>query len=251
VAPLDGRVAVVTGASRGIGQAVAKVLAEAGATVGLLARSAGPVAKACADVGSPAFPLVADVSDPDQVRAAFAEVEQVHGRLDIVVNNAAVASPHLIEEAGDDELLAQVATNVLGPLYVVRSAVPLLRCSDDAHIVNISSDSAADPYPYLTLYAGTKSALETMSRGLVHELKPDGIRVTALRVGRTETGFKDGWDPARLERALAAWEQAGFTTRVSGEVAQSPEQVASAVLFVCTRAPGTMVDVLHVRAFSP
>ncbi|MGX1675509.1 SDR family oxidoreductase [Streptomyces sp. NPDC055400] len=249
MSPLVGRTALVTGASQGVGLAVARALAAAGVRVGLLARPGHALDEAAKELGKAGLPLPADLCDPDEVRAAFAAVRHEFGGLDYLVNNAATARPHRIEDLADAQLGREVGTNLLGPLYTVREAVPLLRRSGVAHIVNLSSESTADPYPYLLVYAATKSALETLTRGLAHELRPDGIRCTLLRVGQTATGFKSDWDPGQLEKAMNAWEAGGFLARVSGAAPQSPERVAEALLFVLQQTGGSVVGELSVRAY--
>ncbi|ROO88015.1 NADP-dependent 3-hydroxy acid dehydrogenase YdfG [Actinocorallia herbida] len=246
---LAGRTAVVTGASRGTGLAIALALAAEGARVGLLARPGPHLDSAASRLGAAGLPLPADLCDPAAVRAAFALVHSEFGGLDILVNNAAMAEPHLVEEATDAELAREVGTNLLGPLYTTREAVPLLRASRSPHLVNLSSESSADPFPYLLVYAATKAALERLTEGLAHELRPDGIRCTLLKVGRTETTFKDAWDPERLRRAVLAWEEGGFRARVSGSAAQPPERVAEAVLFAVTREGGSVIGELSVRSY--
>jgi NAD(P)-dependent dehydrogenase (short-subunit alcohol dehydrogenase family) len=247
-AVLAGRTALVTGASRGIGLAIARALAAEGARVGLLARPGRALDDAAGELGAAGLALPADLGDPGQVRGAFGAVARAFGGLDILVNNAAVARPHRIEEASDAELSREVGTNLLGALYAVRAAVPLLRASGTGHIVNLTSESSADPFPYLLVYAATKAALETLTRGLALELRPDGIRCTLLRVGQTATSFKDDWDPERREAAIRAWTEGGFRARVSGAAPQPPERVAEAVLFAVTRPPGSVTDELSVRS---
>jgi NAD(P)-dependent dehydrogenase (short-subunit alcohol dehydrogenase family) len=247
--PLAGRTALVTGASRGIGLAVARALAAEGARIGLLARSSPALEAVAKELGDAGLALPADLIDPDEVRAAFAALSRAFGGLDILVNNAAIARPHRIEETSDQQLRAEIGTNLLGPLHTVREAVPLLRASGIGHIVNLTSESSADPFPYLLVYAATKAAVETLTRGLAHELRPDGIRCTLLRVGQTATSFKDDWDPDELAEALRAWTEGGFRARVSGMAPQPPERVAEAVLFALTRPPGSVTDEMSLRSY--
>jgi meso-butanediol dehydrogenase/(S,S)-butanediol dehydrogenase/diacetyl reductase len=244
---IEGRRVLVTGASRGLGRVMCQHLAAAGAQVALMSRPGVALDAAAAQVGGLAVPC--DVGDPTSVRAAFADIEARLGGLDALVNNAALAWPGLVEESSDEQIDEQVRTNLLGPLYAVRSAVPMLRRSADAHIVNISSESVADPFPYLALYAATKAALENLSIGLAHELKPDRIRVTLLQVGRTQTGFKDAWDEDVRARAVQAWSDGGFTARVSGGATQPPDRVAESLLHVLAQPPGSTIDRIHVKAY--
>jgi meso-butanediol dehydrogenase/(S,S)-butanediol dehydrogenase/diacetyl reductase len=241
-------VAAVTGASRGTGLALARALAGAGARVALLSRPSPHLEEAAASIeGALAVPL--DVADPQQVRGAFETVSADLGRLDVLVNNAAVGFAHRIEDATDAEIAAEVGTNFVGPLYCIRAAVPLMRAGGGGTIVNVSSESSADPFPYLVLYGATKAALEVLSRGLLAELRKDGIGVTLLVCGHTRTGgFSATWDPAVREAARAAWEEGGYLQRIAGSEPQEPEDVATALLFVLSRPSRTMVDVIWCRA---
>jgi NAD(P)-dependent dehydrogenase (short-subunit alcohol dehydrogenase family) len=237
----------VTGASRGIGRTIAEGLANAGATVVVLARKSDRLDATAASLPADAMAVPVDVTDPTSVRGAFTEIENNFGHLDLLVNNAAVAWPHRVEEVSDEELLAEVATNLVGPILAIRSAVPLLRRAEAPHIVNISTESVAEPFPYLVVYAATKGGLEVLSRGLVHELADDGIRVTLIRVGRTEGGeFREHWHRERREVAEATWSKLGFRPRDA--VGQPAESVAEAVVFAVTRPARSIADVIHLRA---
>jgi NAD(P)-dependent dehydrogenase (short-subunit alcohol dehydrogenase family) len=244
---LAGRVALVTGASRGSGRAIAAGLSAAGAHVLVLARDSAHLARTAAELGAVALP--AELADPDSVRSAFAEVASRFGKLDILVNNAAVSGVHLLEETTDEELAAEVGTNLLGPVHTIRSAIPLLRRGTRPHIVNISSEVVRDPMPGIAVYAATKGALNVLNEALALELRPDGIRVTLLVSGRTDTGFSDSWDPRRRAEIRSRWDELGFTARVSGTTAQSPETVARAVCAVLTHPEDSVLDVVSVRSY--
>ena len=243
---LAGRVALVTGGSRGIGLATAQALARGGARVVLLARKAEPLAEAAAEIGDLALAIEADVSDPGAVRGAFERVARELGRLDILVNNAAIGRLHKIEHATDADILAGVGTNFLGAIYCVREAVPLMRAVGGGEIVNISSEAVLRPFPYLSLYAATKGALETFSSALHQELKPDGIRVTLLRAGATASaGFALEWDPATAEEAFRVWKERGL---LDFSDAPMPTSVlANAVLHAVTQPPGAAIGLLDIR----
>jgi NADP-dependent 3-hydroxy acid dehydrogenase YdfG len=227
---------------------VARGLAAEGAAVALLARSGSRLETAAQSIGNGALAIPTDVGDPAAVRVAFAEIEERWGRLDLLVNNAAVAWPHRIEAATDAQLESEVSTNLLGPIFVIRAAVPLLRRSDAAHIVNVSSESSHEPFPHLLVYAATKAALEVLSAGLVLELREDRIRVTVLKLGRTLEGeFRSDWDDADRAQAEAMWDTMGYRSRVSGVSPQSADRVVEAILFVTEQPPDSMVDVMHMR----
>jgi NAD(P)-dependent dehydrogenase (short-subunit alcohol dehydrogenase family) len=245
---LADQVVAVTGASRGTGLAMSRALAGAGAQVAMLARPSAHLKQAAESVpGALAVPI--ELSDPGSVRAAFASLAAAFGRLDALVNNAATASAHPIEECTDEEVQHQIGTNLLGPIYCIRAAVPMLREAGGGTIVNVSSESASDPFPHLLVYGASKAGLDALTRGLLGEVRRDNIRVTLLVSGLTRTGgFSARWDPARRDAARAAWEQGGFLRRVAGSEPQEPEDVADALLFVLTRPARTMVDVVWCRA---
>ncbi|HEX3842150.1 MAG TPA: SDR family oxidoreductase [Acidimicrobiales bacterium] len=245
--PMDGKVVAVTGASRGTGLAISRTLAGAGARVAMLARPSTHLDEAVTSIaGAIAVPV--DVGQPDEVRSAFHTVSHQFGRLDALINNAAIAVPHRIEDTTDEELRLQVDTNFLGPVYCVRSALPLLR-ETGGTIVNISSESSEDPFPYLLMYASTKGALNIFTKALLSEVRSEGVRVTLLVSGHTRTGtWSERWEPEVRDAALAAWKEGGYTTRVAGTEPQEPEDVAETILFVLTRPPRTMLDVVWCRA---
>lgn len=250
-AALAGRVVLVTGASRGIGLAVATAVCEAGGTAVLVARDRERLAAAAAPLGDRAVALAADVSDSDAVNALLAEVEGRFDRLDGVVNNAAVAWPHRVEDVTDAQLAVEVGTNLVAPVLVVRAALPLLRRDGGGTIVNISTESVRDPFPYLVLYAATKAGLEVLTEGLARELRGEPVRVCLLVAGRTSGGaFTGDWPEDLRRQAEDAWDRQGYRARTSGTVPQPPERVAEAVLLMLSQPPGSVVDRVSVRAHS-
>jgi NAD(P)-dependent dehydrogenase (short-subunit alcohol dehydrogenase family) len=227
---------------------MARAVTKAGARAAMLARPSAHLDEAAASVdGAIAVPV--DVAEPDQVRDAFARIVTEFGRLDALVNNAATALPNRIEDVTDDELRIEVGTNLLAPIYCIRAAVPMLRAAGGGAIVNVSSESAADPWPYLVIYGTTKAGLEALTRGLLQEVREQGIRVTLLVSGHTQTGgWSATWPPEIRAAAIAAWEQGAYPRRVAGFEPQEPEDVADTLVFVLTRPPRTMLDVVWCRA---
>lgn len=247
-AELSGRVALVTGASRGIGRAIAGAFAARGASVVMLARRAERLEAEAKEIGALALPLACDICDPARVRAVFAEVERRYGRLDFLVNNAGLARIRLLEECSDDDVLTQIGTNFVGAIWCTRAAIPLLRKSGAGDIVNVCSESIHEPFPLLSLYAAAKGGLATFSNALLRELRPEGIRVLLCIAGRTRTEFGIDWSPEDSERGYKTWGEQGYLTRVSGEGYMEPADVADAILYAVTRPREQMIDVLQVRA---
>ncbi len=242
---LAGKAAIVTGASRGIGFATAQALAARGAQVALLARTREPLEQAARKIGPPAFAVVADVSQPDSVDRAFGTALERMGRLDILVNNAGIGRLQKVEGVSNEDLRAQVDTNFLGMVYCVRAAIPLMRRAGSGEIVNLSSDSIRNPFPYLSVYAATKGAVEVFSQALRRELRPDSIRTTLVRAGPSLTEFASQWNPKLAQEAFQYWSEHGFLD-TSGGVLQ-PAQVADSIAYALSLPLEASVEVLEVR----
>jgi len=212
---LQGRVALVTGASRGIGAATARAVAAAGVQVALASRSgdnpgvAGALAQAC------------DVRDPSSLDAMVSATVERFGGLDILIVNAGVGAygPFLELPAADLEEMIEV--NVKGALYAVRAALPELLKSDAADIVTIASEAGRRGLPYEVAYCASKFAQVGMTSALDHELREQGVRCTSICPGGVATDFAMGHGRTRDMPQLAGM--------------MSPEDVAEAVLFVLTR----------------
>jgi len=250
---LEGKVATVTGASSGSGLAVAARFVEEGARVFLLARGAERLEDVAKTLGERATPIVADVGDPSAVRAAFAEIADRAGRLDILVNNAAIYRPCLVEQLSDLDIQRQVATNLLGPIHTCRAAIPLMRAAGGGDIVNTSSESTLRPFPMLSMYVSTKAALEAFSDVLAQEVRELDIRVTNLVQGTakgTGGGATDwAWDPDHEAAAYALWAERGLLSDVYGRHGgQDVEAIADVHLFVVTRPRSQRLDTVFCRS---
>src|SRR5215218_4834719 len=136
---LSGKVAVVTGASQGIGASIARVLHAEGMAVAVLARTEDKLGALAAELGDRALPVRCDVGDPDAVRAAFATVGERFGRVDALVNNAGAIGMSLLADADDAHVTSIVSANLLGPIWCSRAAIPLLDAAGGGDVVNISS----------------------------------------------------------------------------------------------------------------
>jgi NADP-dependent 3-hydroxy acid dehydrogenase YdfG len=212
---LEGRVALITGASRGIGRAVADSLAQAGASLGLASRSGddlgleGVVAQPC------------DVRRPEQLEAIVAATVETFGRLDILVANAGVGAYGPFLELPPEHLEEMVDVNVKGTLYAVRAVLPHLLESGEADIVTVASEAGRRGLPLEAVYCASKFAQVGFTRALDHELRDRGIRCTNICPGGVATDFAMG-----RGRTPEMPELAGM---------MSAEDVAEVVLFALTR----------------
>ena len=205
---LEGRVAVISGGSSGIGAATARRMAEAGATIAIGYNSGRDRAAALAAElpGTGHLPVFLPMQDSTAIRAAAAEVEAKLGRAEVLVNSAGVtrAVPHADLEALDDESFDRIlSTNVRGPFATIRAFAPLLKRSGDAVVVNISSVSATTGLGSSIAYCASKSALETMGLSLARVLAPE-IRVLAVSPAAVATGFVPGRGRAGVEKQAAS-----------------------------------------------
>ncbi len=206
------KVIVITGAGIGLGRALARRFAADGDNVVLLGRTFSKVEAAAREVGPRAMAVACDVASPASVKQAFAEIAKRHPRIDVLINNAAIFEPFLIEEATDEQILGTLATNLGGAILCTRSAIPMM--NRGGHILSVSSESVELPFPHLVTYQATKAGLERFSSSLHRELEPSGIRVTCVRAGQMmEQGKVWNVDPARQMRFATAAMAAGINLR--------------------------------------
>lgn len=182
---------LVTGCSSGFGKLTALLFARHGHTVFATMRDtakAGPMAAMAAEEGLDVRVLALDVTDDASVRSAVAAAEEAAGgALDVVVNNAGMELRGPIEECTDAEVWAQLDTNVLGLVRVVRAVLPAMRSRRSGVVVNVSSIAGLVARPYAGMYSASKHALEAISEALHHELRPFGVRVAVVEPGQFET----------------------------------------------------------------
>jgi NAD(P)-dependent dehydrogenase (short-subunit alcohol dehydrogenase family) len=230
---LDGKVAVITGGGRGIGQAIALAFAESGASLALLSRTPGELEDTVAQVqarGGRALSLVADVRDRQALAQAFAHANDVLGRLDILVNNAGTTVRKPAMDYTDDEYEHVMSTNVKGVLLTTQAAVPYLAQSDDGRIINISSVAAFLALKTRVVYGSSKAAVSHLTKGLAAELAEQGIRVNAVAPGMVRTAMTASWLEANPDLA------AGVLARLALGRFAEPADVVGAVLFLASPA---------------
>jgi len=191
---LSGRVAVITGASSGIGRATALQLAAQGARVALLARRESALRDVAAEIrqaGGTALPIVADVTDADAVQAAAHAVVREFGGADLVFNNAGIMLPGAIEAQPFDEWQQQIDLNITAAMRVLRAFLPQLESAAErgkvADLINTSSIAGQYVYSYFAVYSATKAYVSHLTRQLRMELGPKNIRVSMLEPGITDT----------------------------------------------------------------
>lgn len=200
-ATLEGKIAIVTGGSRGIGRAVAEVLLQAGAHVAITGVNKEHLQKADAELGrrGSAAPQVlsfaADVRDHLAVESFMDETARRLGGIDIVVNNAGVGWFGNVESQGHDDWRRVMDTNVTGIFNCCKAAIPHLRRRGGGYIVNISSLAGSNPFAGAASYCASKAAVDAFSEALMQEVRHDGIRVSYVKPGSVNTDFMGQADP--------------------------------------------------------
>ena len=233
IGPLAGKVAIVTGAGRGIGRTVALTISRSGAHVSLVARTDTELHAVRAEIE--AFPgsaiaLPADVASEAEVVKVVRRTVELFGRLDIVVNNAGVGIFGPLAETTAEQWDRQMAVNARGPFLLCREAIPFLQQQDQSFIVNIASVVGVKGYINQAAYSASKHALVGMSQSLAKEVQRDGIRVHVLCPGGVDTQMVTQARPD-LDRSVLI----------------QPQEIADIVLFLVTRRGNAVIDELSIR----
>jgi NAD(P)-dependent dehydrogenase (short-subunit alcohol dehydrogenase family) len=229
---MDGRTALVTGASSGIGRATAVALAAEGASVALLALPGDDLesaAEECRGLGAQAAAVAGDVTDGAAVSAAFDEAADALGAIDAVFNNAGISIVAPMTETTDEQWLRLLHTNLSGAFFVAREAARRMVARGRGAIVNTASELALVGEAGYVAYTATKGGILSMTRALAAELAPHGVRVNAICPGATDTPLlraeiENADDPAAERDGIKA-------SVVLGRLGQ-PEEIAGAVVFL-------------------
>lgn len=241
-AALAGKVALVTGASSGIGEAAALALAEAGAAVAVSARRGDRLANLAGKIeaqGGRTLALPGDVTDEAVAERAVAETVSRLGRLDILVNSAGIIQAGGVENADSAEWRRVMDVNFFGTFYCCKAAVPHMRAQGGGDIINISSTSGRRSAALFGAYAPSKHALNAMSEGLRQEVGGHNIRVCVIEPGATATEVAEPMSDPKWRDMMRA--------HVSKQGAVMPSDVADAIVFVASLPPRANVSELLIR----
>ena len=234
--PLLKKSALITGASRGIGEAIAHSLAAAGAHVIIGARSEDQlqkVADAINSSGGKATPVVFDVSNKDECEKFIEKARDVSGNPDFLINNAGLGVFRPIEKFQDDEFEKQFRINVFGPFYLTRSCVPLMKENGRGHIVNVSSLAGKNSAKMGSGYFATKWAIQGFSKCVFEDVREHNIKVTTVCPGSVDTRFHVDSHPGSHPK-----DQSWMV---------SPEEVADSVLHLLLQPDHCIVSDLDIR----
>jgi NAD(P)-dependent dehydrogenase (short-subunit alcohol dehydrogenase family) len=250
---LKGKVAIITGAGRGIGRTIAVAFARQGAGLYLAARTEGDLAEtaaACREVGGQAHTLVTDVASWDQVQTLVTTAIQAGGQVDILVNSAGIYGPiGPTAEVDLQEWKRAVEINLFGPLYLCRALMPHMMQRKQGKIILLGGGGATTPLPNFSSYAASKAGLARFSDTLAEELKPFNVQVNVIAPGLVDTSLQD--------EVLQAGSQAGDLfekikqARETGEGAVSPEIAAELAVFLASEASGTLTGKLIAAPYDP
>ncbi len=235
---LAGQVAVVTGAARGIGEAISHRLAAMGAHVVLVARDAaklGEVQRSINDTGGRAEIVALDLRSPGQIEMLGQRIRDQHGRCDVLVNNAGVAtSGKPLHELPLEEWQAMFETNLQAPYLLIRALVPLMIEARAGHIINISSLAGRNPLPNGAAYSASKWGLNGLTYSVAEELRAYGIRVSVVAPGSVNTHFGRA-DRGPNASRLVQPEDVALVVEML--VSQAPQSFVSEVLMRPTQKP--------------
>lgn len=200
---IEGKVVVITGASSGLGEATARHLSALGGKLVLGARRLDRIQALASELGLGADSAIrTDVTDREQVRHLVNATVAMHGRLDVIINNAGLMPHSLLERVRVDDWDRMIDVNLKGVLYGIAAALPHMTRQKSGHIINVSSVAGHKVRPGSAVYAATKAAVRMLSEGLRQEVKPYGIRTTVISPGAVATELPDSITDADVAKGI-------------------------------------------------
>jgi NADP-dependent 3-hydroxy acid dehydrogenase YdfG len=242
VAKLDGKVAVITGASSGIGEATAEALAAEGASVVVAARRKDRLSELVERIngnGGKAVPVECDVTDEEAAHDLIRHARDELGRVDILVNNAGVMLLSKIEKGLSDQWRQMFDVNVLGLLYATDAAIAVMKEQQSGHIVNISSVAGRKTGPLRGAYSGTKFAVNAISEALRQELQEDNIRITMIEPGAVATELTNHITDEEAKE--------GISGMIAAMEPLQSEDIAHAIAYVVTQPERVSINEVLIR----
>jgi NADP-dependent 3-hydroxy acid dehydrogenase YdfG len=240
------RIAIVTGAGQGVGRAIALALSQAGIGVAALGRTEAKLNQTVSLLSGPSLAIVADLTDPNQVRGAFQKAADELGGIDILVNCAAEYSPFRVDEATDGQILNMVSQSLTSAIFCMRDAINHMRRRGGGDIVNITTQSVELPQPFMAVYGGARAAVETISQGIRYELYGEDFRVIVCQIGVVaDTIVKPGFEENRA-RMWDLWRKTGIAPLYAYPGAPA-SGVAAAVRHAVTAPRDVYIPTIKIR----
>ncbi|MFP4358956.1 MAG: SDR family oxidoreductase [Puniceicoccaceae bacterium] len=223
---------LITGASTGIGAALARKLAAEGAKLGLMARNAEKLEAVAGELGSAATAIPCDITDEAAVKAAFAKFADAMGAPDILINNAGVGYGTVIAETDLADFRAMVDTNMTGVFLCSRAVLPAMLEKSEGQIVNVSSVVGKVANPVAPIYCASKHGLNGFISGLRQQVGPKGVKVSMVSPSAVDTAYWDGRDVDRSKFL-------------------KPGEVADVILFILRQPRGVIIEDIDLKAYRP
>ncbi len=235
---LNGKVAIVTGGTKGIGRAIAEALLREGMNVCISARHEAEIERAVSDMGglsneAGVTGMVCDVREYDEVKALIAHTVAEFGGVDVLINNAGIGIFGKVEDLSPEDFRAVLETNLCGVFYCCHEAIPEMKKRGGGYIINISSLAGVNAHPEMAAYNASKFGLNGFSEALMQEVRHDGIKVSYIMPGSVNTEF-GGDEPS----AKKAWQL-------------QPEDIARVVLDLLHQEDRSLVSRVEIRPSQP